>query len=196
MGWDVTLFFAINGLAERSAAADWVMLALGWTTSLAVPGVLTFGYWFWVNRREALIGGVTLAVLVALGDLLGAQLKHLVGRDRPCHALAGIHQLTGCGGTFSFPSNHALNVAVVAGFLQVLYPATGWVTWPILIVIGFSRVYVGAHYATDVLGGWIIGVALGVGAALWLVRWPAFRPSRSEQTGSGQESVRHCRSPQ
>ncbi|MEW6544089.1 MAG: phosphatase PAP2 family protein [Nitrospirota bacterium] len=186
MDWDTTFFLTINGLAERSAGADWIMLALGWTTSLAVPGALAFSYWLWLNRREALIGGVTLTVLVVLGDLLGAQLKHLVGRVRPCHVLTGIHQLTGCGGTFSFPSNHALNVATVAAFFQVLYPATGWVTWPVVVLAGFSRVYVGAHYATDVLGGWLIGAALGAGAALWLTRWPAFRPFQSGLTGSGR----------
>ncbi len=170
MNWDQTFFLAINGLAEQSALADGAMLMLARPTSLFVPGLLAFGYWVWWDRRQALLGTLTLAGLFLFGDLLGAQIKHLTARVRPCHILTGIHQLTGCGGTFSFPSNHALNTAAAAAFAQVLYPVTGWVTWPIVAAVGFARVYVGAHYVTDVLGGWVIGGVLGVGAACLLLR--------------------------
>ncbi len=178
MNWDVALFYAINGLAEQSVVVDEVMIVLARPSTLLVPGALLFGYWWWVSRRDALIGATALAGLVLLGDLLGAQVKHLVGRVRPCQLLDGVHQLVGCGGTFSFPSNHALNTAAAAAFAQVLYPVTGWGTWPLVVVIGFSRVYVGGHYVSDVLGGWIIGGALGAGAALLLLRWKTFRSAR------------------
>ncbi|WP_447973238.1 phosphatase PAP2 family protein [Nitrospira sp. Kam-Ns4a] len=180
MDWDVTVFYAINGLAGRSVWADEAALALSRPGLLLWPGVLLLGYWLWTSRREALRAGPLLAALVLVGDFLGAQLKHAVGRDRPCKVLAGVRELTGCGGTFGFPSNHALNTAAAAAFLQVLYPVTGWVTWPLVALIGLSRVYVGAHFLSDVLGGWLLGSALGVGAALCLRRWPGFR------TGAGR----------
>ncbi|HEV8540401.1 MAG TPA: phosphatase PAP2 family protein [Nitrospiraceae bacterium] len=165
------------------------MLALGQTSSLFLPGVLAFGYWLWLKRKEALIGAAVLGGLFLLGDLLGAQVKHLVGRIRPCHVLTGVQQLSGCGGTFSFPSNHALNTAAAAAFLQVLYPVTGWVTWPLVAVIGFSRVYVGGHYVSDVLGGWVIGGLLGAGTALLLLRWSAFGTKLTRNSAEDSRSA-------
>jgi len=185
---DETLFFAINGLVGRSEWMDWLMYQLGRPKFLIMPGLLALGYWMWVHKVEAAIGGPVLGASLGAGDFLGAQIKHLVERVRPCQALSGVHELAGCGGTFSFPSNHALNTAAAAAFLQMLYPATGWVSWPLVALIGFSRVYVGGHYATDVLGGWVIGGALGAGAAFLLLQWPKFRTPRSahvEQPAAG-----------
>lgn len=175
MNWDTQLFYAINGLAERSTFMDWMMLAVGLPATFLLPGALALSYWLWRSRREALVGVAAVAALIIAVDQFGAQIKHLVARVRPCHALAGIHQLTGCGGTFSFPSNHALNTAAAAAFAQVLYPRTRWIAWPIVAVAGFSRVYVGAHYVTDVLGAWIIGGSLGALAGMLLVKSRYFR---------------------
>jgi undecaprenyl-diphosphatase len=174
MGMDESLCRAINGLAGQSAIADWFMLALAQSSNLLLPGLLVFVYWFWRDKREALVGSAVLAGVIVGNDFIGAQVKHLVARPRPCQVLDAIHQLAGCGGTFSFPSNHAMNTAAAAAFAQVLYPATGWVTWPLVALIGVSRVYVGAHYASDVVGAWILGGLLGAGAGLALRRWSIF----------------------
>jgi membrane-associated phospholipid phosphatase len=121
---------------------------------------------------------------------LGGQLKWVFERVRPCRALSESVKVgpNGCGGLFSFPSNHAANTAAVAAFLQVLYPKSGWVSWPIVAVIGFARVYVGAHYVTDVLGGWMVGGLLGAGAALALLRWSRFRKKIVSATAPIEEA--------
>ncbi len=188
MNWDVALFQAINGLVGQSEWLDWLMYQLGRPKFLLIPGLLALGYWAWVRKVEAAIGGPVLAATLGAGDFIGAQVKWLVERGRPCQVLTRVQELAGCGGTYSFPSNHALNTAAAAAFFQVLYPATGWVSWPLVAVIGFSRVYVGGHYVTDVLGGWVLGGAIGAGAALLLLRWSKFRAPRSvraEQPASG-----------
>jgi undecaprenyl-diphosphatase len=89
---------------------------------------------------------------------------------------------------FSFPSNHAANTAALAAFLQVLYPKSGWITWPIVAVVGFSRVFIGAHYVTDVLGGWMLGGVIGGGTAWLLLQWPRFRKKFESVVNSIKEA--------
>jgi len=177
MSVDETLFLAINGLAGQSAAADYFFLQLGNRSTLYLPGACAIAYWIWSSKREALLGGPVLGAAVGLTDFVGGQLKWVFERVRPCRALAEAVKIepSGCGGLFSFPSNHAANTAAIAAFLQVLYPKSGWVTWPIVALTGFARVYIGAHYVTDVLGGWMLGGVLGGGVALALLQWPRFR---------------------
>ncbi|TKB94703.1 MAG: phosphatase PAP2 family protein [Nitrospira sp.] len=177
MGVDEALFLAINGMAGQLEAADHFFLQLGNRSTLYLPGACAIAFWIWNTRREALLGGPVLGAAVGLTDFVGGQLKWVFERVRPCRALAEAVKIepSGCGGLFSFPSNHAANTAAIAAFLQVLYPKSGWVTWPIVALVGFARVYIGAHYVTDVLGGWMLGGVLGGGAALALLQWPRFR---------------------
>lgn len=190
MSVDESLFFAINGLAGRSQVVDQFLLLLGNHSTLYLPGACAIVYWIWRNRREALLGGPVLGAAVGLTDFFGGQLKWVFERVRPCRALTEAVKIepSGCGGLFSFPSNHAANTAAIAAFLQVLYPRSGWITWPIVAVVGFSRVYVGAHYVTDVFGGWMLGGVIGGGAAWALFQWPRFR----KKLGSVVPSVKEA----
>lgn len=101
-------------------------------------------------------------VTMVVGTGLNKLIKHLVLRPRP-----GYDRLMHYGG-YSFPSGHSSGVVLVLGSLIVLTweshlsHRAKW-AWTILLtagclLIGFSRVYVGAHYASDVLAGWCLGV--------------------------------------
>jgi undecaprenyl-diphosphatase len=102
------------------------------------------------GRRRWRLTLLFMGVAIALSDFLSSQvIKKLVRRPR----LLG-------GGTFSFPSSHAANFLSLSTFVFLRNRKL----WPLLVLgllIGFSRVYVGAHYPLDVVAGGILGAALG-----------------------------------
>ncbi len=168
MSFDEELFRVINGWAGQFPALDWFMLQCSQESNLLIPVILAVVYWGWIKWDEAKFAAPTLGLLIGLSDLLGGQLKNVIGRSRPCQVLAQVHEMVGCGGSFSMPSNHALNSSTAIAFFATLYPSLGWVLWPLMVLVGISRVYLGAHYATDVLVGWGIGLVLGAGVACLL----------------------------
>ncbi len=97
------------------------------------------------------VGGGALLVLI---------LKNIVRRPRP-----NIMQLVEIGG-YSFPSGHSMSSLIFYGFL--IYLALRYIrNWTkyfialtlalLILLTGISRIYLGVHYASDVLGGYIIG---------------------------------------
>lgn len=174
MSWDETLFHLINGMATQSELLDWLMDQISQFGNFVMPIALLIGYWAWTNWREARIAAPALGLVVVISDFIGAKIKFVIERPRPCQVLTQIHEFLQCGGTFSMPSNHAMNSATAAAFLFVLYPYSGWITWPLVGLIGLSRVYLGAHYVTDVLVGWVLGGAIGAGVGWGVLKWHQF----------------------
>lgn len=105
---------------------------------------------------------VVLIITIAFSDQLNSSwVKHLFERVRPCHVLSDVHLLVPCGSGFSFPSSHAVNNAAGAVVLAFFYRKWTWAFATFAGLVGFSRVYVGVHYPSDVLAGFLLGTGCG-----------------------------------
>jgi undecaprenyl-diphosphatase len=145
MDWDAYIFYSINGLAGHWPWVDQVMRLVSRPWTYLIPGLVAFAFWYWKERRQALVLAFVLAGLITLTDASASGVKQLVARSRPCQVLENVTRVTGCGRAYGFPSNHAVNTASAALFFQLIYPQTAVVAWPLVALVGFNRVYVGAH---------------------------------------------------
>lgn len=121
------------------------------------------------TRRAALIGAVTLLLTFIVTNLC---LKPLIGRTRPYEVIEGLTRIIEKQSDRSFPSGHTANSMAVGVSLWLvsrkyeligdkkLYfsKAAGWAVLVWSVLVGLSRLYVGVHYPTDVLGGAIVAI--------------------------------------
>ena len=112
--------------------------------------------------------GVLLLGGLALGALIGnGVLKHLIARPRPCWLDSSVHLLIASPSDYSYPSGHTLASAVGASMLTMTNRRFGWAAIPVAVLIAFSRLYLYVHFPSDILGGAILGVLIGVCTYVW-----------------------------
>ena len=126
-----------------------------------VTGVTAVLLWRRGRKRWATWAVVTVAV----GGAIDTPLKELIARARP---VFDVPIATAPG--FSFPSGHALNSMLIgAGAVVLGWQATRYRPWAraglfagattLVVVTGLDRIGLGVHYTSDVVGGWLIGLA-------------------------------------
>jgi len=157
--------------------------ALGGVAVLALMTALVGGYLLLEKRYHSL--GFLLAAALG-GTLLNQFLKKWIGRERPDI----IPHLTEVSNA-SFPSGHSMLSSIIYLTLGVML-ARSVQSWKLKVyfvgaalgmtlLIGLTRVYLGVHYPTDVLGGWAAGTAYAVLCALlahWLEQRGKVEPAR------------------
>jgi PAP2 superfamily. len=154
-GWEISVFRAVNDLPESVFWPVWVVMQLG---ALAAVPIAALAALLFRHVRLA----VNLAISGTLAYLAALLVKNIVGRPRPSGVLSGVHLRHMTSGGLGFPSGHA---AVATALAVSVFPYLGRrgraAIWVLAVIVSFARMYVGAHFPLDVIGGAALGTAVG-----------------------------------
>lgn len=143
--------------------------------------IVTFlgnGGWFWIlcavvllaipkTRKTGYAAVLSLIFGVIVTNLL---LKNIVARPRPFAEIEALIPLIAKPTDFSFPSGHTTaSFAVALVMLRMLPKKIGIPAVVLAALVAFSRLYLGVHYPTDVLAGFVVAL-MGSTVAVWIVR--------------------------
>lgn len=98
-----------------------------------------------------------MIVVLVVTTILTQLIKIIVMRPRPYNELSNLILLD-LGTDYSFPSGHTSTSTAMAYVLSCEYKR--WILMSIPVIVGFSRLYIGVHYPSDVLGGFLLGLVI------------------------------------
>jgi len=157
--------------AVQSVGPAWASVArllseiIGSTTWLAPAVIVAL---LLIDKRRAALE--TFIIFIASGGIIYA-LKHLIGAARPFIVDPSVIQYVAETG-YGMPSGHAVLSVVILGWLWMRHPRSLSLSIGVptlILLIGLSRIYLGVHYPSQVIAGWLIGAVL-LGIFSWIDR--------------------------
>jgi membrane-associated phospholipid phosphatase len=122
--------------------------------------------WWRARRRDAARMAAVIWVPIAIGLAYGLSnlVKILVEEPRPCIRYPAVPTVATCDFStdYSFPSNHVTIAVSATVALFLVGRRVGLASLAVAVLIGFSRVYLGAHYVHDVLAGAVLGAGVAL----------------------------------
>lgn len=166
------------------------LIQLDYSVLRLINGVFTYGFmdsfFFWITdlhktilfkiiviplviflfikkyRHKGWILFFSLLVALSFSDYFGAKIKSLVERPRPKNNTEISIIMRSDAGHFSFYSNHASNMFTFATYTSTFIPQIKLPVYLIAASVGYSRIYNGVHYPSDVLAGSFFGYLWGL----------------------------------
>jgi undecaprenyl-diphosphatase len=197
--WDLAVSRAVQGISWPGVEGLLRGVCLA-DNDLFQAAFLVAGVSLVLATRRAWREAAILVAVVVMGQALCTLSGHLVGRPRPSTQLIQLRIDPGeIEGFPSFPSGHTVHYTVFFGFLAFLAltrvkPATLrrtllGVLGGLVLLVGPARIYLGAHWISDVVGGYLLGGAvLAIGVHLYR-RWPDRPGNQEEECGSGRAAA-------
>lgn len=152
--WELPLIKALQSI--RTQSSDQFFLFINMFDTFLPYLLILAAVWHLKDRRK----GFHLACLQSIGPFLYTNLKHLFAEPRPYQLMPNL-EILGTSG-YGFPSGAALSSMITLGFIGFfLHPGKlllRGVTILLILLVGLTRVYLGAHFPSDVIGGWLLGL--------------------------------------
>ncbi len=160
---DQELFLSLNAYHTESLDK---MMSLISGNLLWIPFYLWLIYLFYQKYGFKIVWVLlTIGLLLAFTDRTSVLLfKEVFERLRPCHnpdIKEFVHIVNHhCGGQYGFVSSHATSTFALAFFSFRILDSSKWLNGLLLLfvlLVAYSRIYLGVHYPLDIFGGWILG---------------------------------------
>ena len=162
---DKELFLFLNGLGSESFDEFWKIITkqLNWTPFILAVFYLIQRKMGWKNLGIVIL---FLAVLIAFTDQITNLFKHSFERLRPCNDtdVNGIARIIIHRNSFSFFSGHASNSMATTTFIFLLlrkHYKFAFLLFLFPLIFAFSRIYLGLHFPSDILVGYLFGATFG-----------------------------------
>ena len=162
MNWDINLFHFLNGFASHYSWLDWIIIFIGEYYFYFLLAILAFLLVWSYSKDKSGFRTFIISIFSALIARFGVAvlIRFFYPRQRPFLALQIPHLITDY--SYSFPSGHTIFIFALATAIFPRYKRLSYFFFASGLIVGVARIVGGVHYPSDILGGIVFGIIVGL----------------------------------